>query len=105
MSSLPLSVLIVDDSAEVVDTLAMILRRDGHDVRSALSGPQALAQLKGWQPDVALLDLALPGWTASRLPTEFAPKRFALCCSLRLLATGTPKPWKRCERPGSTFTS
>jgi CheY-like chemotaxis protein len=60
MSAAPLSILVVDDNADAAETLAKLLRLDGCDVRAAMSGREALAQLNGWQPDVALLDLAMP---------------------------------------------
>ncbi len=55
-----LSVLVVDDYPDTADSLALFLRRDGHDVRTAANGGAALALIDGWQPDVALLDLKLP---------------------------------------------
>jgi hypothetical protein len=36
-------VLIVDDSADGAETLARLLRADGHEVRTAADGPSALA--------------------------------------------------------------
>jgi CheY-like chemotaxis protein len=66
-SSQPLSVLVVDDYPDTTETLARLLRADGHDVRTAKSGNQALGLLNGWQPDVAILDLAMPGMDGIRL--------------------------------------
>jgi CheY-like chemotaxis protein len=57
----PLCVLVVDDYPDTVDTVAVLLSADGHDVRTARSGADALALLDAWQPDVAVLDLLLPG--------------------------------------------
>jgi CheY-like chemotaxis protein len=57
----PLSVLIVDDDVVATKSLAEVLRAKGFEVRAATSGPNALVQVKDWQPDVALLDLMMPG--------------------------------------------
>src|SRR5437763_579540 len=55
-----LAVLVVDDYPDTADSLAILLRLAGHDVRAAYNGPDALALLNDWQPDVAIWDLALP---------------------------------------------
>jgi CheY-like chemotaxis protein len=73
-----LSVLVVDDYPDTTDSLARILRRDGHDVRVAYGGTQALGLLNGWQPDVAILDLAMPGMDGVQLSQrlcEQSPRR------------------------------
>ena len=53
-------VLIVDDSADSAETLAILLRRFGHEVRTAGDGPRALELARQEPPDVALLDIGLP---------------------------------------------
>jgi CheY-like chemotaxis protein len=55
-----LAVLVVDDYPDSADSLCLLLRLWGHDVRAATSGAQALGLVRGWEPDVALLDLAMP---------------------------------------------
>ena len=56
-----LRVLVVDDYADVAQTLAMLARLWGYNVWHATSGPAALALAAGWLPHVAVLDLAMPG--------------------------------------------
>jgi CheY-like chemotaxis protein len=53
-------VLVVDDSQDGADTLARLLRMEGHDVRAAADGPSALAAAAAFRPDVVLLDIGLP---------------------------------------------
>jgi CheY-like chemotaxis protein len=53
-------VLVVDDNEDAANSLAMILSLDGHEVRSAYSGPQALEQVESFDPDIVLLDIGLP---------------------------------------------
>jgi len=57
----PLSVLVVDDDKDTADTCALLLCLNGYDVRATYDGPQALAQLNGWEPAAVLLDIMLPG--------------------------------------------
>jgi PAS domain S-box-containing protein len=54
-------VLLVDDNRDSADSLAMLLRLLGHDVRTAYEGRQALAVAGAYQPDLVLLDIGLPG--------------------------------------------
>jgi signal transduction histidine kinase/DNA-binding response OmpR family regulator len=54
-------VLVVDDNADSADTLAMLARLDGHEVRTAQTGAAALEVAQAFRPDVVLLDIGLPG--------------------------------------------
>jgi PAS domain S-box-containing protein len=54
-------ILIVEDHRLSAQSIAMLLRRRGHDTRVALTGPDALAMAKEFIPDVVLLDIGLPG--------------------------------------------
>jgi signal transduction histidine kinase/DNA-binding response OmpR family regulator len=54
-------ILIVDDNRDATDSMAMLLKMEGYDVRVAYDGPQALAAVGTARPDVILLDLGLPG--------------------------------------------
>src|SRR5215510_4372405 len=62
-------ILIVDDSEEVVSTLAEELTMLGHVVATATDGVQALAVAEQARPHLALVDLRLPrlsGWEVAR---------------------------------------
>jgi signal transduction histidine kinase len=54
-------VLVVDDNADAADSLALLLRVGGHEVRLAYSGPDAVAAAGAFRPHVILLDIGLPG--------------------------------------------
>ena len=57
----PRRILVVDDNADAAETLASLLRLDGHQVETAADGPAALAMLDGVVPDVAFVDIGMPG--------------------------------------------
>jgi signal transduction histidine kinase/ActR/RegA family two-component response regulator len=54
-------VLVVDDSKEAAQSVALLLRRWGHDVRVAYDGQAALDEVQARRPDVVLLDIGMPG--------------------------------------------
>jgi CheY-like chemotaxis protein len=53
-------ILLVDDQADAIDALAMLLELDGHQVRTAYSGAGALAIVDTFIPDLALIDVSMP---------------------------------------------
>jgi two-component system response regulator FixJ len=56
-----LHIHIVDDEPELLASLALILRREGHDVRPFPDGPAFLSAAESLPPGCVLLDLQLPG--------------------------------------------
>ena len=63
-------VLVVDDNVDAADMLAAVLALDGHEVRTASSGPEALELLQNYRPDVAFLDIGLPGMSGHELAAQ-----------------------------------
>ena len=55
-------VLIVDDNVDTAQSLALLLLASGHDVRMAHDGPTAVDAALNFCPDLALLDIGLPGF-------------------------------------------
>jgi two-component system response regulator ResD len=53
-------VLIVDDEPNIREVVGLYLRRDGHDVVSATDGEEAIEVFRAREPDLVVLDLALP---------------------------------------------
>jgi len=54
-------VLIVDDFADTLALYEALLVEDGHRVRTASSGPLALAAVEEREPELVLLDVSMPG--------------------------------------------
>jgi PAS domain S-box-containing protein len=62
-------IVVVDDQKDVLDTTAMLLRGDGHDVRVYQDPRQALAAVRDDPPDLVISDLGMPGmngWDVAR---------------------------------------
>lgn len=55
------SILLVDDDSVFRHVMSNELRRLGFDVATAASGEEAMAHLERQEPEIALLDLRLPG--------------------------------------------
>lgn len=56
----PLRILAVDDEQMLTDLLAMALRMEGWEVRTASSGLEALQVAREFQPDALVLDIMMP---------------------------------------------
>lgn len=54
-------ILVVDDNFDSADTCAMLLQVEGHEVRAAYGGPEALEVARQFKPEVVLMDIGLPG--------------------------------------------
>jgi CheY-like chemotaxis protein len=57
----PRRILVVDDSADAAESLALLLRMKGHEVSVAYDGPRAIEMVESEHPAVILLDIGLPG--------------------------------------------
>ena len=64
------SVLIVDDEAEIRESLQTLLELEGFEVETAISGEDGLAQMADRPFDLVLLDLTLPGRNGMEILTE-----------------------------------
>lgn len=53
-------ILVVDDNPDAARSMAMMLRVQGHDCRTAFDGPEALALAAEFRPQVFILDIGMP---------------------------------------------
>jgi CheY-like chemotaxis protein len=60
-------VLVVDDDPDTGELVATVFRHHGADARSVTSAEAALASLEGWQPELLICDIGLPGTDGYRL--------------------------------------
>jgi signal transduction histidine kinase len=63
----PRRILVADDNHDAAETLAEMLRMGGHEVTVAFDGTQALDRFRAVRPDVALLDIGMPGLTGNEV--------------------------------------
>jgi len=68
-----LSVLVADDNVDAADSLAMLLRLWGHDVRVAYDGRTVLQLARESRPDVVLCETDLPGLDMTGLAAGLRP--------------------------------
>ena len=55
------SVLVVEDEPEILELVSTLMRLEGHDVVSATNGEDGLRAFYQRRPDLAILDIGLPG--------------------------------------------
>jgi len=68
---MPRKILVVDDNPTIVEVLAAYLREEGFEVVTAADGPEAVAAAASARPDLALLDVMLPGIDGIELTRRF----------------------------------
>ncbi|NML15670.1 PAS domain S-box protein [Azohydromonas caseinilytica] len=56
-------VMVVDDNADAAESLALLLELQGHEVRTAHDGPGAVALACEYRPELAIVDIGLPGFS------------------------------------------
>jgi CheY-like chemotaxis protein len=63
-------ILVADDNIDAAETLASVLRLDGHDVQIASDGVQAVKLATSFSPDIAFLDIGMPGMNGHEAARE-----------------------------------
>jgi len=69
-------VLIADDNQDAADSLAMLLRMEGHHVAVARDGTQAVAMADSFRPEVALLDIGMPQFSGYEVAQQIRQSPF-----------------------------
>jgi two-component system CheB/CheR fusion protein len=90
-TNLRLRVLVADDNKNTADSLGMLLNSWGHEALIAYDGLAALKKGQTDLPDVALLDLGLPGMDGYRLAQQL--RREPALKNITLIAV-TGYKWK-----------
>src|SRR5439155_229746 len=81
-------VLVVDDNLDTAESSSLLLEIEGHDVRVAHTGPEAIEIARSFAPDVILLDIGLPGMDGYAVARVLrAAPDLAHC---RIIAVATP---------------
>jgi PAS domain S-box-containing protein len=66
----PRRILVADDNRDAADSLAMLLGLQGHAVRIAYDGIEALAHYDGFRPHIAVLDMGMPGHSGAEVAAQ-----------------------------------
>src|SRR5579864_4299236 len=82
------SVLIIDDEAEIRESLQTLLELEGYEVQAAATGEEGLAKLGEHPFDLVLLDLALPDRNGIELLPEIRALDFQIAI-IMITAYGT----------------
>jgi PAS domain S-box-containing protein len=56
-----LRIVVADDNRDAAETLGMLLSAAGYQVELCHSGSEAVSRIAQWRPDVAILDIGMPG--------------------------------------------
>ena len=86
IDSAPKRVLIVEDGADTRDSLGMLIERWQHQVLYAASGPEGLDRAREARPDVALIDIGLPGFDGYQVARRIRREGSAWSRQVRLIA-------------------
>lgn len=71
----PKRILVADDYPDGREMLAFVLERLGYAVATAADGPDALSVAAQFQPDVAILDIGMPGISGYTVAEELRRDR------------------------------
>jgi two-component system, chemotaxis family, CheB/CheR fusion protein len=95
-------VLIVEDNKDAADALALLLDGLGHQTAVAADGWSALDAVGSFHPDVALVDIGIPGFSGYELAKRL--RSDARLAKLRLIAmTGYGRPEDRAAARAAGF--
>jgi signal transduction histidine kinase len=97
----PRRILIVEDSRDSRDMLRYLLERAGHEVHEAADGPSGVDAILKVRPDIALVDVGLPGLdgyeVARRVRAALAGRAVRL---VALTGYGLPEDHRRSQEAG-----
>jgi signal transduction histidine kinase/CHASE3 domain sensor protein len=102
-AKLPLkrSVVVVEDNADLRQMMRLLLKRAGHAVEEAHDGPTGVEVVRAIRPDVALVDLDLPGFDGCEVARRL--RQDTLLDGVRLIAVsgyGSPEDRARAIAAG-----
>jgi CheY-like chemotaxis protein len=97
----PRRLLLVDDNVDAVQSLAVLLETDGHEVRIAHDGASALALIESFRPHLVVLDIGLPGMNGYEIAQRIrARPEFGAPTLVALTGYGQQEDRKRARAAG-----
>lgn len=101
-SAAPRRVLVVDDNPDLLSTLQSVLEADGHAVRAAATGAQALEFAAAPLPDLVFLDIGLPDMDGNDVARELR-RRLGSACPPLVAMTGWGQSADRARSASAGF--
>jgi PAS domain S-box-containing protein len=97
----PMTILVVDDNQDAAESMRLLLRQVGAEVRVAHDGPQALAAFDACRPRMVLLDIGMPGMDGYEVARRLRASPYAGQASLvALTGWGQDEDKKRVREAG-----
>ncbi len=84
-------VLVVEDNADQLQSLTILLRLMGHQVDFASTGQAALERARRLRPDVVLLDIGLPGMDGFEVARHLRAEHGSALRIIAVTAYGTER--------------
>ena len=95
-----LRILVADDYADGREMLAFFLERQGHVVATAADGSDALAVALTFTPEVAILDIGMPGVSGHAVARQLRKQRGDGLTLVALSGLGEPSDKARAAEAG-----
>jgi len=96
-----LHILLIDDNADVAESLALLLQIEGHEVDTADCGLKGIEKAQALRPQAVLLDIGLPdisGYEVARRLRELPETRQA--CLVAISGYGQPEDHEQSKSAG-----
>ncbi len=98
----PCRVLIIEDNLDTAETLAILLRRWGHETAVAGDGDEGVARARQFRPDLVICDLGLPGMSGHEVARRLKHDPATAACHL-VAASGYGRDADRQESAAAGF--
>jgi two-component system, sensor histidine kinase len=94
------SILIVEDNPDARDALRVLLELEGHAVEAAGEGQEALELARAKDPDIALVDIGLPGIDGYEIARRVRARDARRPILIALTGYGQPEDRQRATEAG-----
>ena len=93
-------IVLIEDDENVRNALRRILELDGHRVEVACDGPEGVAVTLAVVPEVAFIDLGLPGFDGHEVARRIRAALGTVVCLVALTAHGREQDRRRSREAG-----
>ena len=97
-------ILVVDDNIDSAESLSLLLESNGHELRLAHDGPNAVTIARSFLPDIVLLDIGLPGLSGYQVAEQLrACRETQHAVLIALTGYGQPDDQRRALKAGFDY--